>query len=380
MSMATGATMTDGIYLDHNATSPLRPEARTAMVAALDAAGNASSIHRFGRAARRRIEDAREVVAALVNVAPARVVFTAGATEANNWVLTGTQRAGRRILASAVEHDSVLAVAPVEQVPVDRNGVLRLDALEAMLAADGRPALVSVMAANNETGVLQPVAEAAAVARRHGDLLQCDAVPRAGKAPLDVDALDADSDSLSAHTLGGPQGVGALILRDGVPLAPRLVGGGPERRRRAGTENVPGIAGFGAAARAALNGLEDYAGLAVLRDRLEARIAEGCPDALVFGAAVPRLANTSCLTMPGVAAETQLMAFDLAGIAVSAGSACSSGKVAESHVLRAMGVEPALAATAIRVSLGWNSTERDVEAFADAWIAMRRRDDASAAA
>ncbi|MEE8272041.1 MAG: cysteine desulfurase family protein [Alphaproteobacteria bacterium] len=363
--------MTRSVYLDYNATAPLRAEARAAVVDALMETGNPSSVHRFGQAARRRVEDARDAVAALAGVAPAQVIFTSGATEANNTVLAPGNT--RRILASAIEHDSVLAAVDAERVPVTPAGVVDLDALDAMLAASTRPALVAVMAANNETGVIQPVAEAAAVAHRHGAVLHCDAVQLAGKAPLDFARLGADSLSLSAHKLGGPQAVGALVVRDGLEVPRLLRGGGQERRRRAGTENVAGIAGFGAAARAALAGLRAYGALAALRDGLERRIAAACPDAMVFGQAAPRIANTSCIVMPGVAAETQLMGFDLAGIAVSAGAACSSGKVAASHVLQAMGADTAAANGAVRVSLGWDTGPDDVDRFVEAWLALYRR-------
>ncbi len=363
--------MTRSVYLDYNATAPLRAEARAAVVDALMETGNPSSVHRFGQAARRRVEDARDAVAALAGVAPAQVIFTSGATEANNTVLAPGNR--RRILASAIEHDSVLAAVDAEPVPVTPAGVVDLDALDAMLAASARPALVAVMAANNETGVIQPVAEAAAVAHRHGAVLHCDAVQLAGKAPLDFARLGADSLSLSAHKLGGPQAVGALVVGDGLEVPRLLRGGGQERRRRAGTENVAGIAGFGAAARAALAGLRAYGALAALRDGLERRIAAACPDAMVFGQAAPRIANTSCIVMPGVAAETQLMGFDLAGIAVSAGAACSSGKVAASHVLQAMGADTAAANGAVRVSLGWDTGPDDVDRFVEAWLALYRR-------
>jgi len=363
--------MKQAVYLDHNATTAVRPAAREAIARVLALAGNASSVHRFGRAARRVVEDARDAVAALAGATPAQVVFTSGGSEANNLALRGVGRA--RIIASAVEHVSVLKAAPaVEQVPVDGLGVIDLAALDAMLAADDRPALVSVMAANNETGVVQPVAEAASVARRHGALVHCDAVQAAGKLAIDIKQLGVDMVSLSAHKIGGPMGSGALVLGDGLPLAAIVRGGGQERGRRAGTENVPGIAGFGAAAEDALAGLADFARLAGWRDRIEATLRERA-DVRVFGAGAARLANTTCLTMPGVTAEHQIIALDLAGVGVSAGSACSSGKIEPSHVLAAMGVAPEVAATAIRVSLGWNSCEDDVERFIAAWAEVHDR-------
>ncbi|HET8727872.1 MAG TPA: cysteine desulfurase family protein [Alphaproteobacteria bacterium] len=342
------------------------------MMEILGQVGNASSIHAFGRAARRIVEDARERVAALVGVSSPQVVFTSGATEANNTVLALTDRP--RVLVSAIEHDSVLAAAPdAEIVPVTPEGLVDLAALEAMLDADNRPSLVAVMLANNEIGTLQPVAEVAAIAKRHGALVHCDAVQATGKIPVDFVALDIDFMSLSAHKLGGPQGNGALIVREGVPVPTLIRGGGQEKRRRAGTENVAGIAGFGAAAEAAAAGLGAYNRVAVLRDALESRIRAAFPETPIFGGCAPRIANTSCIAMPGMSAETQLMGFDLAGIAVSSGSACSSGKVAASHVLAALGVGRDLAKSAVRVSLGWDADEGQIERFVETWITLRQK-------
>lgn len=350
------------VYLDHNATSPLRPEAFDAMAEALRAGGNPSSVHRVGRAARARIEAARRQVAELVGALPAEVVFTSGGTEANNLALSGSRR--RRMLVSAVEHDSVLKAATgMELVPVDRNGVVDLAALELMLRQSREPALISVMFANNETGVLQPIAEVVRLAGKAGALVHCDAVQGAGKVPLELHGLGVDYLSLSAHKLGGPAGMGALVVRSGTPLVADRLGGGQELNRRAGTENVAGIAGFGAAAGAARTGLD----VAELRDRLERALLAIAPAASVFGGVVPRLPNTSCVSMPGVKADTQVMALDLAGVCVSAGAACSSGKVTRSPVLLAMQVEAAVADTALRISLGWNSQAGDIERLIDAW-------------
>ena len=357
-------------YLDYNATAPVKPAVIEAMVGALSRAGNPSSVHRPGRAARRALEQAREAVAALVGAAPDAVVFTSGGTEANNQALGSVRGA---CLVSAVEHDSVLAAAPVaERLPVDLLGRVDLARLADRLAAV-RPALVSVMLANNETGVVQPVAEVAELAHRHGALVHCDAVQAAGKLAIELAALGVDLLTLSAHKLGGPQGVGALVLGDGTEPAALLRGGGQERRWRPGTENLPGIAGFGRAAELALEDRDWRARVGALRDRLEAEILAIAPAARVYGRGAERLANTSCLTMPGVGNQTQLIAFDLAGIAVSTGSACSSGKVGPSHVLAAMGVDPAEAATAIRVSLGWASTALDVDRFVAAWTRLHAR-------
>lgn len=358
------------VYLDYNATAPVRPQVAEAMTAALASPGNPSSTHRFGRLARRLVEEAREGVAALVGGDAANVVFTSGGTEANALALGGVRR---RVLVSAVEHDSVLkAVADAVVVPVDRHGVVDLDALDRLLS-DGGPALVSVMLANNETGVIQPLAEVAALARRHGALLHCDAVQAAGKLALDNVARCADLLTLSAHKLGGPQGVGALVLGETVDVAPLLRGGGQERGRRAGTENVPGIVGFGVAAKLAADDLGAATALAVWRDRLEAQARAIVPGTAVFGAERPRLPNTSCLSLPGVPSDVQVMALDLAGVAVSAGSACSSGKVAPSRVLKAMGATAGEAGSAIRISLGWASEEGDVDRFLAAWTALARR-------
>ena len=360
-------------YLDWNATAPLRPEAAAAVSEALASWGNPSSVHRRGRVARRIIERAREEIAGLLGgVDPRGVVFVSGGTEANNLALLGTDR--ERVLVSAVEHDSVRQVLPTaEMIPVDRDGVVALDALDRLLAADPRPALVSVMFANNETGVIQPVGEIASLARRYGALFHCDAVQAAGRLALDAGAIGADLISLSAHKLGGPPGVGALVVIGDLDLASLLRGGGQERGRRAGTENVPGIAGFAVAAREAAADIAAYDRVRALRAELESQIATAAPEAVIYGTGVLRLPNTSAIAMPGVAAETQVIALDLDGVRVSAGAACSSGKVGPSHVLAAMGVEAALAASTIRVSLGWSSSEADIAQFLHAWTALRRR-------
>ncbi|MFO1128525.1 MAG: cysteine desulfurase family protein [Rhodospirillales bacterium] len=360
------------VYLDHNATVPMKPAARAAVEDALSLIGNPSSVHRYGRAARRLIEDSREKVAALVGVSPAAVVFTSGATEANALAIGGLGR--RRVLVAATEHASVLAAAPdAERIAVERSGLVDLGDLERRLAASPEPALVSVMMANNETGVIQPLAEVSRLARRFGALVHTDAVQAAGRVPLQMEALGVASLALSAHKLGGPAGVGALVVDPALPLTALLMGGGQERGRRAGTENLPGIAGFGAAAEAAHEALADQPRLGALRQRLESNLRAAVPGVVVVGADAPRLANTSCITMPAVAGETQVIAFDLAGVAVSAGAACSSGKVAASRVLSAMGVGEEIARCAIRVSLGWTTTEADIEAFIAAWLAIHGR-------
>lgn len=353
-------------YLDHNATSPLRPAAFDAMVEALQAGGNPSSVHRSGRTARARVDAARRQVATLIGARPTEIVFTSGGTEANNSALAGAGR--KRVMASAVEHDSVLKAARglergMEIMPVDGNGIVDLGTLEKCLAASAEPALVSVMFANNETGVLQPIADVVRLAHAAGALVHCDAVQGAGKVPVDFCGLGVDYLSLSAHKLGGPAGVGALVVRNGAPFVPDRLGGGQESNRRAGTENLAGIAGFGAAATEATGGLTTME----WRKRLETALLEIAPAARVYGAGADRLPNTTCISMPGVRAETQVMAFDLAGICVSAGAACSSGKVTRSAVLLAMGVEPAEAETALRISFGWNTVSEDIERLIAVW-------------
>lgn len=374
--------MTQRTYLDWNATAPLRPEARQAVARALDLAGNPSSVHAEGRAARAVVETARAQVAELVGAEPANATFTSGGTEANVMALSPDIQVGRapprdRLLISTVEHPSVTAggrfrADQVETVPVDAHGVVDLGALEARLAAlaaEGAHPLVSVMLANNETGVIQPVAKVAALAHAHGALLHADAVQAAGRIAIDIKALGADLLTLSAHKIGGPQGVGALIKRDeALRIAPLIRGGGQERGLRGGTENVAGIAGFGAAAAAAQRDLVVDAGrMAALRDALEHGLRQVEPATVIFGTAAERLPNTTLFTVAGLRAETAIIAFDLAGVALSSGAACSSGKVQPSHVLAAMGVDPALAQGAVRVSIGWDSNESDIERCLVAW-------------
>jgi cysteine desulfurase len=357
------------IYLDHNATTPLRWEAAKAVTAAMDECGNASSVHWAGRRARARVDNARDAVANLVGAAPADVIFTSGGTEANNLALNGL--AGHRLIVSAVEHGSVLAArADAEFCPVDEDGRIDLDALRDLLGGMSAPALLSLMAVNNETGVIQPVADAAEICSEFGAALHCDAVQAAGKIALDWRDLGADLVSLSAHKIGGPQGVGALIVGAGSELKPMILGGGQERGLRAGTENLPGIAGFGAAAEIAAGALAEMAKLAKIRDNIEHRIGA---VAQIYGSGAPRIGNTSCIGMQGVLAETQVMAFDLDGIMVSAGAACSSGKVTPSHVLGAMGATDEQAAQAIRVSLGWDSCQADADEFIASWQRLFQR-------
>jgi cysteine desulfurase len=369
--------MPDRVYLDWNATAPLRPEAREAMAVASDLSGNPSSVHAEGRQARGLVEQARAIIAGGVGAPPRNVVFTSGGTEANSLALTPGLRRGsglpvKRLLVSVIEHASVLAggqfrAETIGSVDVTSTGLVDLDRLRAMLER-GPPALVSVMLANNETGAVQPVVEVAEIVHSAGGLLHVDAIQAFGKIPCDINVMNADLVTLSAHKIGGSKGVGALVLAEGLlGPEPLLRGGGQELGRRAGTENVAGIAGFGAAARAALLMLErDAIRLKNLQQRLEKGLRQ-TPDMIVFADGVARLPNTTLFTIPGLKAETAVIGFDLAGIAVSSGSACSSGKVQPSHVLKAMGFGPELAKGAVRLSLGWSTTDADVDRCILAW-------------
>jgi cysteine desulfurase len=308
----------------------------------------------------------------LIGADPDGVVFVSGGTEANHLALLGSGR--ERVLVSAVEHGSVLQAVPdAERIAVDASGIVDLARFEAQLAADPRPALVSVMLANNETGIIEPVGDIAAIAHRHGALFHCDAVQAAGKIPVAIAKIGADLVSLSAHKLGGPPGIGALVVAGGVELAPAIRGGGQERGRRAGSENLPGIAGFAAAVSAAAESLTEYERIRGLRDSLEASVLATALEAIVIAAAAARLPNTSAIALPETSAETQVIALDLDGVMVSAGAACSSGKVGPSHVLQAMGAAPGIAGSTIRVSLGWSTTEAELDHFLRAWTAMYRR-------
>jgi cysteine desulfurase len=387
-------------YLDHNATSPLRPEALSAMTHALAAGGNPLSVHAKGRAARAVMEEAREKVARLAGAKPDQVVFTSGATESNNLALFGAvegslaeehvSKKGRgritRIFVSAIEHASVLATADrlaerfpwvrVQRLDVTANGVIDLEGLRVALREGKGRALVAVMAANNETGVIQPIAEVSKLVREAGALLLVDAVPAAGKIKLDFSHCDYLV--LSAHKIGGPQGSGALVVRptsaeDTAPLQPQLVGGGQQKGLRAGCENLSGVAGFGAAAHALADGEGERARIAHLRDHFEAALKQAVPEVVIFGVKQDRLCSTSCFAIPGLSAETALIGLDLDGVMMSSGSTCSSGKVAASHVLAAMGVDEKLAGCALRASFGWSSTIEDVHAAVASLVKLRER-------
>ena len=350
------------IYLDYNATAPLRPSVLKAMHAVEALPLNPSSIHTAGREAKKLLEDSRKTIADTLSVFANEVLFTGSATEANNMVLRGFDRP---MLVSAIEHASILKTASLlggDTFAADENGIVKLEVLDKKLAALGRPALVSVMLANNETGVINPIAEIADIVHKHGGLLHTDAVQAIGKIPLDFGLLKADMMTIGAHKVGGPIGIGALIMRNDLAIKPLLTGGGQELGRRAGTEDVAKIIGFAALMQEVASCAESK-NWEAMRNALEVELR----DAIIFGSSVTRLPNTSLIAMPKVKSETQLMNFDLAGFAVSAGSACSSGRIEPSYVLKAMGVAQEVAECAIRVSIGWNTHENDLKSFASAW-------------
>jgi cysteine desulfurase len=358
-------------YFDYNASAPLVPQAREAITAALALTGNPSSVHREGRKLRGIIEAAREEVAALLHAKPSEVVFTSGATESNVMALDAGWDA---VLMAGIEHESVLAPvrassARIVEVPVMASGLADTGAIAAHILKSPLAArtVVALQMANNETGVIQAVAEVAAFGNEHGVSIHTDAVQVAGRVAVDFEALGVDTMSVSAHKIGGPKGVGALVIRDGFEVASLIRGGGQERRRRAGTENVAAIAGFGAAAKLAAAELADMPRMAALRDRLERALLQATPSAVVFGHDAVRLPNTCCIGVPGRSAEIVVIKLDVAGFAVSAGSACSSGKVGASHVLAAMGADEAAAKGAIRISLGRETTGDEIDAFLAQW-------------
>jgi len=368
----------DPIYLDHNAGAPLRPAAREMMIEVLGDPGNASSVHGHGRKARGRIEEARERVARLCNARNRAATFVSGGTEANmtalspSWQDQGAPVYLDKLLRSAVEHPSVVtggrfAVADQVVLPVDGNGLVDLAALEGAVR-DAEPSLISVMAANNETGVVQPLARIGELAERYGHFFHVDAVQAAGRMKIDPDAWQADVLTLSAHKFGGPQGIGAVVVRSTARVpSPLMIGGGQENWRRGGTENVAAISGFGVAAEAALEEAADTSHLRDMKARLEAGLRALCPATVIYGEGTDRLANTCCFAVPGIPAETALIAFDLERVSLSSGSACSSGKVSVSHVLTAMGVDETLARCALRVSMGWNTRDQDIDRFLELW-------------
>jgi cysteine desulfurase len=378
-------------FCDHNATSPLRPAARDAVLHALSIGGNPASVHAAGRAARAIVEDAREAVAKLVKAKPDEVIFTSGATESNSLALWGAVEGAMiqgekpvritRLFVSAIEHSSVLKTAQhiaerhpwlrLDLIPVTPDGVVDIEALRVMLREGKGRTFIAVMAANNETGVIQPIAEISAKAREAGALLLVDAVTAAGKTDLDFSLCDYMT--LSAHKLGGPQGSGVLVLREGAPFTPQILGGGQQKGLRAGTENLSGIAGFGAAAKEALADNVERTRIAGLRDYFEKTLKAAIPGAVVFGEKAHRLAGTSNVALPGLSGENIVIALDLDGVLVSSGSSCSSGKITPSHVLSAMGVEENLAGASLRVSFGWNSAKEDADAVISSLVRLNNR-------
>ncbi len=371
---------TQVVYLDYNATSLIKPEVVKEMTSLLSLAGNPSSVHQFGRGARDVIETSRDRVANMIGSQPDEIIFTGGGTESNNMALFGSGR--KRIVLSVIEHPSILEAAKsmlkyegqgersIEFVSVDENGVVDPSSVEKAIGSDGENVLVSIMLANNETGVIQPIHEIASLVKDRGALIHCDAVQAPGRIPLDVKMLGIDLLSISAHKFGGPKGVGALFISDNITLNPLVTGGGQERGLRPGTENVIGIAGFGIAADLVGQDLQNVGHIAKLRDSLENKLCSLEPKVRVFSKDAKRLPNTTCLSMPGVQSEMQVMGLDLAGVAVSAGSACSSGKVEPSHVLAALGLPSEDVGCAIRISFGWGSKKSDVEKLVSVWQAF----------
>lgn len=365
----------NAIYLDYNATAPIRPEAITIMAEAMNDAHNASAIHQFGRKGRSMVEAARETIAKLVNLPNTQIIFNSGATESNNTVLMhfADTYPNEKILVSSIEHPSILdAGIPKTKIPATTDGAIDLNALETLLK-NNKISLVSVMLVNNETGTIQPIHEISALTHKHGALLHVDAVQAAGRITIDMPDMGIDFLSLSAHKLGGPQGVGALCLAL-CGITPTLLhGGGQEKSARAGTENVAGITGFGIAASMALDEMRDYQSrLNALRDTLETELLKS-PHVKIYGQNSERVANTTLLSINGLSSETLLMNFDLEGIAISNGSACSSGKVEPSHVLKAMGENDKAASGALRISTGWNTKQSDIDAFIKAWQKIYKR-------
>ncbi|UTW53858.1 cysteine desulfurase family protein [Kordiimonas sp. SCSIO 12610] len=368
--------MAKPIYLDFNATSPILLEVIEKVAETMTFLGNPSSVHQTGRKARSIVEEARSQVAALVGARSRDIVFTSGGTEANNAVLRAT--GAKSLIISAIEHDCVIAASQVsglhvQTLSVNNDGKVDLEELSRLLEKTENPALVSVMLGNNEMGVIQDIAKVSTIAKEFGARVHCDAVQAAGKISIDFNELGVDYLTLSAHKLGGPQGVGAIVLAPTAPLNAFIVGGGQELGRRSGTENVAGVAGFGVAAIAALSNQAEYDRVQSLRDRMEAEIRAHANDIIIAGKDTDRLPNTSCIVMPGMKGETQVMHFDLNGICVSSGSACSSGKVKVSHVMTAMGLDEELANSSLRVSLGLSTTDEEIDRFIEAWKTLYNR-------
>ncbi len=360
-------------YLDYNATALIRPDVLSLVTQIMGEVGNASSVHGAGRHARKYIEDARRQVAALCNVTSEQIIFTSGATESINTALCGYR--DKRILISAIEHPATIAAAPhADIIPVTSDGVIDMSAYKKMLNDGAPPALVSVMLVNSETGVIQPIVEMAKLAHDVGALFHTDAVQGAGRIDISMDKLNVDFMSLSAHKMAGPQGVGALITREGLQPVKFMLGGGQEQNYRAGTHNTAGIAGMGLAAELAAQHITDYTTLEKLRDDMEARMRNISNDIIIYGEQAPRVGNTSNIGLQDIPAQTQMMALDLDGIAVSSGSACSSGAFKPSHVLTAMGANKAEAKSALRISMGWATTPADIDRFLESWKKLVNRE------
>ncbi len=360
------------IYLDYNATAPIRPEAKAAMLECMEYPSNASSVHQYGQATKKIIEHARQNVANLIGATAEQIIFNSGATEANNTILK--HFTGERILVSAIEHPSVIEVAPnADVIPVTPEGIIDLNALEGLLKQKPPPALVSIMMVNNETGAIQPIKEAVRLSKKYACLFHCDATQAAGKIPLNMYELGIDFLTLSSHKLGGPQGVGALAIGICGVTPALLHGGGQEKHLRAGTENVAGIAGFGASAEQAGKRLESYQRLEIFRDQIETHLLKTNPDTIIHAHGAPRICSATMFSTPDASSETLMMALDLEGIAVSNGSACSSGTVRANYVLQAMGITNEKASSALRISLGWDTKRTDIEHFMQAWTKIHER-------
>ena len=360
------------IYLDYNATTPLRPEVKAELLDALGEPNNPSSIHSLGRSARRRLEKSRCQIATLINSPPENIIFTSGGTEANNLALKGGQCTD--IIVSSVEHEAVLAAAVnAKKISVDKNGIVILSELENVISDINGDCFVSIMWANNETGVIQPIREIVEIASKYGARVHSDAVQALGKIPINFRESGLSMMSISAHKIGGPTGIGALVIADGVELKPTLVGGGQEKGRRSGTENILGAIGFGKAAEVVAQNPAENKRVQNLRDLFETKLSRCFPKVNILSQNVPRLGNTSAIVMPGVLAETQVMSFDLEGICLSAGAACSSGKVKRSHVVEAMKIGDEPATNTIRISLGWDSTELEIDFLVNSWLKIYNR-------
>ncbi len=359
------------IYLDYNATAPLKPEAYKAMMQIMQKPYNASAVHSYGQQARKIVEEAREEIAGLCGSQPSQVIFNSGATEANNTVLQHFY--SEKILISAIEHAAVSAVCShAIKITATKEGIIDLNVLEENLKKE-KPALVSVMAVNNETGVIQPVEKIAALCKKYGALYHCDAVQAPGRIHIDVPASGIDFLTLSAHKIGGPQGVGALILGLCGDTPTLLHGGGQEKGARAGTYNAAGIAGFGAATKSLLNDKKHYSQLEIWRDQIEEEILNVAADVIIFGRTVKRVNNTSMFALPGITSDRVMMALDLEGIAISNGSACSSGSIKPSPVLIGMSYDIEIARCALRISMGWNTSQKDVDGFLQTWPKIYKR-------